>query len=474
MSIAGPAVSGQDLLPRLREMIDRNRSGAARPLMNAVLRLVPRGEEIADLQARLLLLEGNAIGACAVLDDAITHSPESVPLRLTRARARGQAGDPAGAARDAAEAVVLDPTKAAAKAALGAFLHQLGQNQDARRCLAEAVAMAPSEASYRRHLAAAQSACGDEAGASATLEEGIAHTPGDGALRTAAIMARMRRADFAGAEALAVAASRAGVADATVLGLLGHARSSLGRHDEAADAYAEARKLAPEDPYVAHLAAAGQRAPDTGRAATDYVRVVFDGYASRFDSHLIALGYRVPGLIRGELAAFPAGTGPVLDLGCGTGLLAVAALDSGLGPWIGVDLSPNMLAEAEKRGVYAELHEADIEMFLGREERQFPLVLGGDVMPYLGDLRPVLALVAARLTPGGRFLFSVELLANERGDAPAWHLGRMGRYAHGASYIAAAAEAAGLAQVSVRQETVRLEAGEPVVGLLVTLERPAP
>jgi predicted TPR repeat methyltransferase len=474
MSIVGPAVSGQELLPRLREMIERNRVGAARPLLNALMRLMPPGAEIADLRARLLLLEGNTAGACAVLDEAITQVPDSVPLRLTRAQARGQAGDYAGAAQDSAEAVVLDPSKAQAKAALGVFLSRLHQHQDARQCLAEAVAMAPNDPGYRRNLAAAQAACGDEAAASATLEEGIARAPTDVALRTAAVLARMRRVDFEGAEALALAASQAGVADATLLGLLGHARSSLGRHDEAADAYAEARRLAPEDPYVTHLAAAGRHLPDAGRATTDYVRVVFDGYASRFDSHLIALGYRIPGLVRAELAQMPGRSGPVLDLGCGTGLLAVACVDTGIGPWIGADLSPGMLAEARKRGIYAELHESDVEMFLSREQRSFPIIVAGDLMPYFGDLAPVTALVAQRLETGGRFVFSVERLAEDANETRGWRLGRLGRYAHTAAHVRAAAAAAGLAVTTLRNEPVRLEAEVPVPGLFVTFERPRP
>ncbi len=51
-------------------------------------------------------------------------------------------------------------------------------------------------------------------------------------------------------------AHAAGVADACLFGLKGHALSSLGRHAEAAEAYAEALKLGPDDPYVRHLVAA--------------------------------------------------------------------------------------------------------------------------------------------------------------------------------------------------------------------------
>ena len=38
--------------------------------------------------------------------------------------------------------------------------------------------------------------------------------------------------------------------------------------------------------------------------------------------------------------------GPVLDLGCGTGLVAVVLSDLSVGPLVGVDVSSRMLAQA--------------------------------------------------------------------------------------------------------------------------------
>ena len=474
MSIERKIAAGGELSVRLRDLIDAGRIGAARTMLNAVLRLYPGSEQIADLEARVLLREGKPAEACVVLDDAVARTPSSAALRLLRATAREQAGETLGALRDAAEAVVLAPAAVHGKAVLGALLSQFGRHAEARACLEEAVAKAPGDAGYRQMLAAAQSAGGDDAAALATLEAAITQAPAEVGLRTSAILLCMRLGDFAGAEALALESCHDGIADACVFGLLGHARSSLGRHAEAAQAYAEARKLAPEDPYVSHLAAAGGLAPDAGRASVDYVRIVFDGYAGRFDEHLLRLGYRVPGLLRIELAKLaPPGSkrlGPVLDLGCGTGLVAVAAADLALGPWVGVDLSSGMLREAGKRGLYAELHEADIEQFLAEDGRAFALILAGDCLPYFGDLHAVLRGLAARLAPGGQCLFSVERSADGGADARPWQLGRLGRYAHTEAYVEAAAAAAGLAVVRQAAETVRLEIGLPVRGLLVTLE----
>ena len=90
--------------------------------------------------------------------------------------------------------------------------------------------------------------------------------------------------------------------------------------------------------------------PSAARAPVEYLRAVFDGYADRFELHLISLGYRIPGLIRAALLRHPAiaageRLGPVLDLGCGTGLVAVVLSDLPIGPLVGVDVSPRMLAQ---------------------------------------------------------------------------------------------------------------------------------
>jgi predicted TPR repeat methyltransferase len=204
---------------------------------------------------------------------------------------------------------------------------------------------------------------------------------------------------------------------------------------------------------------------------------VFDGYADRFDSHLIALGYRIPGVIRAAVlrhVAFPSDgrLGPVLDLGCGTGLMAVAVSDLPLGPLIGVDVSAGMLAKAEAKGLYAALHEQDIMAFLAQERASFALILAADVLVYLGALEELMTPVARRLRPGGLFMASLERLADVSEAGCGWTLGPHGRYAHGAAHVRTVAKAAGLSVLALRDEVVRNEADKPVPGLLAVLQRP--
>ncbi|MBN9562848.1 MAG: tetratricopeptide repeat protein [Alphaproteobacteria bacterium] len=478
-----PSLADPDaLIRRVAVLIDAGRTGAARPLLAAVRRMTAPSPDLSCLSVRLAMREGRPLEALEELDAAVAGSPSEPTLRALRAELRLQMDDPAGAAADAAEAVILDPARPNAKALLGMALLGLGRAADAVACLAEAVRMTPANPFFRQGLAEACEADGDRAGAEEAIEEGIELCPGAVGLRNLAILLRVRRGDFTGAITQAEAAQRDGVVDACVLGLHGHALSSLGRHEDAAVAYREALKLGPDDVYVRHMVASSGALPSGDRAPEPYVRAVFDGYAPRFEAHLVALGYRVPGLIRAALVrhlptATPDEAPPaVLDLGCGTGLLAAASCDLPLGPWVGVDLSTRMLAEAAAKEFYAELHEADLMAALAAEQRPWPIILAGDVFCYFGALDAPFARVHDRLLPGGLFVFSLEerepASDGDPGQRAGWRLGRQGRYAHDTHYVETTAHSAGLEIRAIDRETLRREAGAPVPGLLVVLARP--
>jgi len=468
------------LSARVGALLDANRPVAARHLLAAVRRLAPPSPELAQLAARVALGDGRIEQALAEIDSAVAAAPDHVGLRKFRADIRNRLGDLQGALSDAADAVVLDPHDPAAKAILGVLLLDVGRRDDAVTCLRSAVAADAANPFFRQGLAAAQEAAGDAEAALATLAAGIAAAPRLVELRNAAILLSVRRRDFVTAHRLGEEARLAGVADACSFGLMGHALSSLGRHTEAANAYAEALKLGPDDPYVRHLVAASGMMPSANRAPVEYLRTVFNGYAERFEAHLISLGYRIPGLMRAAAASHPdivAGRhlGPALDLGCGTGLVAVALSDLPVGPLTGVDVSPRMLEAAATKQLYANLREADIMDFLAEDATRWRLVFAADVVIYFGALEALLAAVHARLEPGGWFIFSAEeLLPDHDGVLPGdgrWALNRQGRYAHAMDYVADAVRQAGFATRVLERQAVRFEAGAPVAGVFAVVER---
>jgi predicted TPR repeat methyltransferase len=469
------------LIQRVSHLIQAGETGAARPLLAAVRQLNGPSAGLSHLAALLALRDGAVDEARADLDLAIAETPDHAGLRVCRAELRHRLGDLDGATRDAAEAVVLDRADPVAKALLGALLLELGRAADAVSCLTEALAQRPEDAAFRETLAKAWLYAGDADAALLILRAGIALTPAIVSLRNAAVMLCIRRRDFAQAVELALAARAVGIADACLFGLMGHALSSLGRHDDASQAYREALKLGPDDPYVRHLAAGSGAVVEGPRAPGDYVRAVFDGYADRFEAHLIGLGYRIPGVLRAIVQQHPAlagqgRLGKVLDLGCGTGLVGLILSDLPIGPLTGVDLSAAMLAQARGKGVYDRLIEADIETALADSAETWPLVTAADVLCYFGALERVLAALRHRLEPGGWFLFSLELLlAHHDGTVPGngdWALQRQGRYAHAPAYVERAALDAGFVIRENRHEVIRFKAGLPVEGLVMVLERP--
>src|SRR5580658_5265908 len=265
MDLFDTTADPETLTQRADELLDAHRPGAARALLAAAQRMAPRAPRMASLAARLEMREGRPAASLAALGQAIALAP-SADLFMLRADARRQVGDLAGAMADAAEAVIHDRGNPAAKALLGILMLDLARPEEAVRCLAEAVDAVPTNPAFREGLATALAAAGQPEAAAATYAAGIAAAPGSLALRNAAILLALRGRDFTTAIALAEAACLVGIADAATFGLKGHALASLGRHAEAADAYADALKLGPDDPYLRRVVSAADVPPDATRA----------------------------------------------------------------------------------------------------------------------------------------------------------------------------------------------------------------
>jgi len=442
MDAASASLEPERLADAARRMLRAARPAAARPLLAAFERVAPQSPVLAELASGLAAAEGNFPEAIAVLDRGLALAPANAALRKARAGLRSRTGDAQGALHDAAEAVIAAPADAAAKALLGLLLMEAGRLAPARACLAEAVAMEPENPRFRIALAEAATRAGATALARTTLEEAIARAPARPDLRAAAVRAALSAGDPSSAERLAEAARREGAADASVLRLLAQAAASEGRTEAATAALAAAWKLDPADPALRHFAAAAGLLPPPDRAPIEIL-------GSRFRSA------RVPGLLRAAIlthAAPPSGTqrGPVLDLGCGPGLAAVALSDLPLGPFVGVDVAPAI--QALSRSLYAELHDADPIAFLAEDQRSFPLILAADLLNWLGSLDPLFAAIASRLAPHGAFILSLDSIPQPLAAHHEWRLRPDGHYAHTQASLERAARAAGLVPRHVQTE----------------------
>lgn len=246
------------------------------------------------------------------------------------------------------------------------------------------------------------------------------------------------------------------------------------RPSDAAPALRRVLELDPQDIFGAglKLALLGEVAtPD--KPPSRYVEALFDDYADRFEAALVErLDYSVPGKlarlvrrVRGEAGAFEC----AVDLGCGTGLFGVE-IRSGVKRLEGFDLSANMLAKAEEKGIYDHLARSDLSLPAGDSglfgdglpARRADLVGAADVLMYLGDLSNAFALTAALAAPGVVFAFSVEDAATKDG----FHLAPSLRYAHSESYVRGALHAAGFETTEIERTVIRMDGGKPVSGIL--------
>ena len=248
---------------------------------------------------------------------------------------------------------------------------------------------------------------------------------------------------------------------------LGEAREVLGDSVGARAAFERAVAADPDDHHGAalRLARLGGADPAT-EALHGYVRTLFDQYAPRFDRALEDLGYRAPTLLREAVTKHRARFGTMFDLGCGTGLTG-AAFRPHVNWLIGVDLSPKMVEEARKKGLYDRLVVGDIAPFLAEQQaRSAHLVIAADVFAYIADFAGVCAAVACVLGEGGLFGLTVETHVGEGAI-----VGPKMRYAHSADFVRDAIAGAGLTLVELTRASSRTENRVPVPGLLVIARR---
>lgn len=227
------------------------------------------------------------------------------------------------------------------------------------------------------------------------------------------------------------------------------------RASEAIASLYRARDLSPQSGVVNHLlnSLSGKTSK---RAPEGYVVWLFNTYAANFDNHLARLAYQGPEMLR-QLAVradwCEDKSRAILDIGCGTGLSGQPFL-----PYAsrldGIDLSPGMLNQARRRGIYDDLHHGEAHAVLGAMPSGiYDTALAADTLIYIGDVAELFRLVADRLKRGGSFLFTVE--TGEHGFA----LTPSGRYSQADAYLRNCA--AGLFDCTDSiAGTIRVEAGQ--------------
>ncbi len=134
----------------------------------------------------------------------------------------------------------------------------------------------------------------------------------------------------------------------------------------------------------------------------------YAGWAATYDRDTLAQGYSLPFAVCAWVARHvPAGAGPLLDLGCGTGLSAPLLAALGYGEVHGLDASDAMLAAAAARGGYAALHRASLGEALPFADGAFAAALSAGTFTEGHAPASALPEVARLVRPGGAVVLTV-------------------------------------------------------------------
>jgi SAM-dependent methyltransferase len=149
---------------------------------------------------------------------------------------------------------------------------------------------------------------------------------------------------------------------------------------------------------------------------TEEVAALYDGWAATYDADMSRAGYRHPAVGLALLARYaPRGAGPVLDAGCGTGLLGDWLGILGFTPVVGLDFSKGMLAVARSRSSYAQLHHLALGASLPFADGEFASVIATGVFT-TGHVGVEGLPEIVRITrPGGVIVLTVKTTLWDRG-----------------------------------------------------------
>lgn len=141
----------------------------------------------------------------------------------------------------------------------------------------------------------------------------------------------------------------------------------------------------------------------------DDARDLYEAWAASYDKELREeYDYAGPWETATVFARHCLDTGAaVLDAGCGTGLVGTALAQRGYTTFDGIDISPAMLKQAERKGLYRRLIEADLTKPLDLADDSYDAAISVGTFTH-GHVGPdALSELARVVRPGGPICFSI-------------------------------------------------------------------
>jgi predicted TPR repeat methyltransferase len=220
------------------------------------------------------------------------------------------------------------------------------------------------------------------------------------------------------------------------------------------------------------LATLGEALPE--RAPDSFIDGLYTKRAASWDESITKgdKTYRGDVLVAEALEQLADNELNILDAGCGTGLVG-ARIRHRASQLVGVDLSEAMLAQAKEKGVYDQLHCADLVSHMISDPQHYDVITSAATLIHFGDLRPVFQAAANRLRDGGLFVFT--LFPNADPDEVTIHpspgLARGGCYAHGRDFVVSIAKLSGFDVEILRDDIHEFDPGQPRLAMIVALRR---
>ncbi len=449
-------INPEALAAKIDALIERRQFDAATKLIPAVAAIAPEQPLSAALAVRLAVAQGDHAKADDALDAALAAWPDASDLLRLRAQFALTKGEFPAAAQAAAGSIIADPHDASAKSLLGRALLALGNAAQAQICLREAIAGNPHDAPAVLALAETM-----PEQASLLLAAASARLPRDASLRNALIRVLINTGESEAACQTAEAAHELRALDTDGYVLAGHAAAQLDNWPQARRYWQAALRLAHRNPSALYRLAA-DRACGPDRLNPAMIAMADDARANTIELVAMAGGTILPGRVCAALAAAEI-AGPALDLGCGTGLCAVASNKLGL-VWHGVEAASRLAAIADDRGLYSILHKSDPISFVEQNPGQWQAISFNFTAGLVRHLNGLFNAFAARLASGGIAIGAI--IIRKAGE-----FGAFGCFEHSEAELHAAARDAGLAVTAGAAETLMTVDGLAMIGRIVELRK---
>jgi ubiquinone/menaquinone biosynthesis C-methylase UbiE len=163
----------------------------------------------------------------------------------------------------------------------------------------------------------------------------------------------------------------------------------------------------PDKPSAAPQAPPAQMSLRQGTTETRTVQRYYDDLADSYDETLEAWQYQAPQDACDLLVPYLVDGAQVLDVGCGTGLLAEALLTRGRYTVQGIDISERSLGLAAKRAGYARLLQHDLQQLpLPLPDNAFDAAACVGVLSYIEDAEALMRDLCRCVRPGGAITFT--------------------------------------------------------------------